>query len=150
MPGVLLASPADVIAALLVDLGVGGDAAADPLPGWPAYVGSEPSGPDECLTLYDVAGRDFGRSMVTGDRCEHHGFQLRVRARTHAAGYAKARAAAVAFDRDVFRRAVALGGRAYCVHSVTRTSDVLALGKEVPATKRSLFTVNGTAYILML
>jgi hypothetical protein len=145
MSGPLNHSPADVIAALLIDLGIGGDAGADPLPEWPVYVGSEPSSPDSTITVYDTAGRAFGRSMATGDLSEHHGFQVRVRARTHAGGWLKARAVAVALDRGVLHRTVTVGGRAYFVNVVNRESGPLALGKEVPATKRSLFTVNATA-----
>lgn len=135
-------SPADVVRQLLVDLGL----CSDPGAGfaWPAYASAEPPAPDEAVTVYDTAGTSFGRSMATGARSENPGVQVRVRARDHRTGWAKARQIARLLDTGTLWRAVTVGTAAYCVQDFGRTSDVLALGKEVPNSKRSLFTVNGT------
>lgn len=135
-------SPADVVAQLLVDLGLcsGPGGVGE----WPVFVAGEPSSPDEAVTVYDTAGTAFGRSMATGARSENPGVQVRVRARDHRTGWAKARQIARSLDEDALWRAVTVGAAAYCVQDFGRTSDVLALGKEVPNSKRSLFTVNGT------
>jgi hypothetical protein len=149
MPGTLLYSPADVIRQMFIDLQQGSDPAGNTA--WPVYAADEPSTPDNVITVYDTDGRDDGRTMPDGERQEHHGFQVRVRADDHPTGYAKARAIAVALDQSVTQRSVNLAGgqgtHGYVVWSVSRTSDVLALGKEAPDSRRKLFTVNGVAHI---
>lgn len=140
MSGTLTHSPADVLRHLLVELGqgvlpsVGGD--------WPIYVGAEPNTPDSVVTLYDTAGRDDGRVMSDGERQEHHGVQIRLRDPDHQSGYLKARAVALALDQDIAQSEQTIAGTTYTVHAVSRTTDVISLGKEVPKSKRNLFTIN--------
>lgn len=144
-----ICSPADVIQRLLIGLGL----VSNPTLGldWPAYVASEPDRPDDCVTVYDVQGRDFGSHQIDGFRVERRGFQVRVRARTHLTGYPKARQIAEALDTDVLSETVVAGpGVVYCVHCCDRTSDVIPLGKDAPTTKRSLFTVNGLVTMKLL
>jgi hypothetical protein len=148
MSGLLAHSPADVIGQLLVALGLGTDPTAGGA--WPVYVSDEPDSPDSCLTVFDTSARDRGRLMATGQRVEMHGFQVRVRSTTHPVGYTKARAVAVALDEDVYQTAVTLGGHVYMVHSVSRSSDVIPLGKELPRSERSIFTINATGTIRMV
>lgn len=143
--GPLAHSPADILATLLVRLGLGGAVGE----AWPVYVSSEPASPDNVLTVYDTAGRSFDSSMVTGRRWALHGFQVRVRSATPAPGYVKACAVAVALDEQINAAGVTLEGVTYCVADVDRTTDVIPLGKE-PESKRSLFTVNGLALLRML
>lgn len=141
MPGTLTRSPADIVRKLLIDLTLGSNGGAS----WPVFTDAEPNSPDECITVRDTQGRDGGRDMVTAERAEHHGVQIRVRAGTHAAGYTKARAIAVALDRDVYQEMVVVAagaGGSYKLHAITRTTDVIPLGKDVPGSKRSLFTLN--------
>jgi hypothetical protein len=80
--------------------------------------------------------------MVSGEMFSHPGVQVRVRAATHAAGFAKAEAVARALDEDVYDERVTVDGTAYLLHSVSRTADVFALGKDTPTSKRSVFTIN--------
>lgn len=139
MPGALAHSPAQVLARCLVELALGTDPLAEGL--WPIGAAAEPSTPDNCVTVYDTSGFDHGRDHVTGQRQEHHGVQLRVRAATHKIGWAKARALAVALDEAVYQETPTIDNIRYLIHAVTRTSDVLTLGKE-PASQRRLFTIN--------
>lgn len=139
-------SPADIIRKMLVNLGLGvtpSYSAAGKYNGspWPVFAGGEPDTPDSAITVYDTAGVDHGRLMVTGERPEHHGILIRVRSAAHTAGYAKARAIAVALDTDVSFEAATIGSTTYIVWAVTRTTDVLDIGKETN-TNRDLFTVN--------
>lgn len=139
--GVLLDSPAEVISALLIALGLG----TDPLTqqAWPMFSTNEPSSPDQCITVYDTAGIDDGRTFE-GDRTIHHGVQVRVRSNVHGpnGGYAKSQTIAVALDASVYYTAISVGVNNYIVYSVARTSDVLAIGKQTPVSKRSIFTFN--------
>jgi len=143
--GSLLHSPADIVSRLLTAFGYGVDPS---VPGeWPVNVAREPNTPDDAITVYDTQGRDDGRTMVDGERQEHHGFQVRVRSMTHPAGYAKARSIADALDQGVLFTQVDVDGTTYTVFAVTRTSDVIAIGKEAELSKRSLFTINAIAAI---
>lgn len=140
-------SPADILRRTLIATGQGNDPPTSP---WPVYAAGEPNAPDNVVTVYDTLGRGDGRAMPTGERTEHHGVQVRVRAGTHKDGYAKARAVAVALDESIYDVAVTLDAQQYLVHSVTRTGDVLALGKESPTSRRSLFTINALVTIRAL
>ena len=139
MPGALTHSPADVVSRLLVDLGVG----TDPADGsaWPIFAAGEPSLPDNVITVFDTVGRQQGRTHFDGETQEHHGIQIRVRSSTHLVGFTKARAIAVVIDGQ-YQSQVVIGAISYVVHAITRSGDVNILGKEVPATKRNLFTIN--------
>lgn len=142
MSGSLAHSPADILRQLLVDLDLG-SYPANPPDAWPVYVASEPDRPDECVTVYDTAGRPQGRLQVSGEKPELHGVQVRVRSARPPEGWAKARTIAVALDESVYAETVTMtGGSSYCVHSVTRTTDVVPLGKESPQSKRSIFVLN--------
>lgn len=142
MPGPLQHSPADVLRQLIVDQGWSVDYVDDDT-SWAAFASGEPDLPDDCVTVYDTTGVDYGRVGVTGERQESHGFQVRVRSKTHAGAYAKVRQIAVGFDEDVYLATVNLDGVAYRVQSVKRNGDPLFIGKDGSRSKRSLFTLNG-------
>jgi hypothetical protein len=139
MPGVLLHSPADVIAQLLVEGGVGTDPAEDGL--WPVFATSEAVRPDNCITVYDTAGLDEGRDHSTLERAVHDGIQVRVRSVTPTVGFTKANVVALYLDA-VQSMTVNLDGHRYVVNNVSRTGGVIPLGKDGPLGKRNLFTVN--------
>ncbi len=148
----LLHSPAEVIRALLVASGLTSDPPAPPTApsAWPCYATNEPSTPDDCVTVYDTAGRMDGRDMVDGQQNIHRGVQVRVRSTDHPTGYQKAEAVAVWLDEGVNQAVVTISSNSYLVFCVNRTGDVLVLGKNVPGTKRSLFTINLVAPIRRL
>lgn len=144
----LLHSPADVIRQLLVSAGQGTEPEANG--SWPAFSAGESDSPDNALFVRDTEGLDFGRAMFDGERQQFRGFQVTVRARTHDVGKVKAEALATYFDETVYDDEVALDGTGYVVHAVTRTSDVMYLGKEKPESARSLFVINGITTIRKL
>lgn len=149
MSGSLAHSPADVVRRLVIGLGHG-TAPAIPPGAWPVYIGTEPSAPDDCVTVFDTEGRIVGAVQHNGEVQEYHGIQVRVRAADYATGYAKARAIAVALDTDVERDAVTVGAGSYCACSVTRTSDVVSLGLDRPQGRRQVFTFNALANVRQL
>lgn len=142
MPNTFDHSPADVLRRLLIQLGLGTAPETRPLESWPIYASNEPSDPDNCITVYDTAGTDDGRSMIDGELFGHYGIQVRVRSLDHATGWLKADAIQTALAETVYDNAVTIGGSSYLVHSANKIGDVLALGKDVSDTKRSLFTLN--------
>lgn len=139
MSGLLTHSPADIVRYALVSLGLG---VLPPATGWPIYVGQEPPSPDEVLTLYDTTGRDQGRVMYSGERQTMEGIQVRARSRTHVSGWTKLQAVAIALDKDIYDATVTIGAATYLLHSVSRTGNVLAPGKENLVSELSIFTVN--------
>ena len=153
-------SPADVIRWLLVQLGTNTITLAsgqtipiglvtDPTTSqsWPCYASDEPDTPDNVVTIYDTQGRDDGRSMIDGERYEHHGIQIRVRAQSHVVGFLQARQIAVVLDQAVFRVGVTIAGHNFFVPCVSRTSGVIPLGRDTPNTKRRIFTINAVCPI---
>lgn len=146
MPGTLTHSPARVVRQMLVDLGLGVAGDYDQTGrytggDWPVFAASEPDLPDECLTVYDTTPIDDGSIMIDGERQEHQGVQIRVRAREHDAGWLKARAVAVALDESVYDETVTIDGTTYLVMSANRQGGIAVLGKE-PTSRRNLFTLN--------
>jgi hypothetical protein len=146
----LLHSPAEIVRQLLIDLGLGVNKNVEPAGAWPVFYDSRPGDPDSLIVVTDTQGRDFGFSQLDGSMIEHFGFQVYVRARTHEDGWPKARQIATALDRNCCRVSVTLKGTTYCIASVTRSSQVLRLGKEIEATKRSQFSINATVALRML
>jgi len=144
MPGPLAHSPADITRKAMVLLGLG--TMPSQQEEWPIFTALEPASPDNCVTVYDTTGRQSGRTHNDGEVQEHHGIQVRVRAKTHNEGWNKARAIAHTLDTGVYQRSVLVEEygtpQAYLIHSFSRTSDVAALGRESPESDRRLFTVN--------
>lgn len=150
MSSALLHSPAEVIAKLLVDLGAGSDPESTPLSSWPIYVDSEPDGsdiPDEVLTVYDTDGNDDGHGMVDGFAYTHHGLQVRIRARDHSTGAAKALEIRRLLNEAVANDFVVLPNTLYYVPAV-KASPVRRLGREIGKSRRHLWTVNGLAVVI--
>jgi hypothetical protein len=141
MSGSLTHSPADILRYQLIELSQGTLPSADG--SWPVYCWQEPDKPDNCITVYDTAGRMEGRVME-GEVQIHHGAQIRIRAATQAAGHTKARAIAAALDNMDCPDNVTIGANTYQVWCVSRTSDVLPLGPD-PDSGRFLFTINVVA-----
>jgi hypothetical protein len=92
-------------------------------------VGQELNVPDAAVVLFNTDGVEFGRAQVTGQRFEHHGVRLRVRAATGRAAYPKALALAIALDQECTDRTVNLDGSSYTVQAVSRKSNPVYLGK---------------------
>lgn len=145
MPGSLVHSPADILSYLLVSKGVGSTPTLTPTNSdWPIYAHNEPDGPDNCITVFDVQGKKNGRTMVDGEIQEHHGIQVRIRSSLSTDGYTKARVIAIVLDEQIYQEAVSVDASNYCVHSFSRTSDVIPLGKEATTpSKRSIYVING-------
>lgn len=140
MASAMTHSPARVLAKLLVDLGVGGDPEASPLPAWPVGWGQERSDPDNVITCRG-ASADLQSRDQFGTQQQREGVTVRVRAGTEAAGQAKTNAVQVALD-GVDSRTVTVGASTYRVWSVHRTSGGLHIGKDKPGSHRDVFTLN--------
>lgn len=142
----LLHSPAHILQRLLIALGLG-TAPPPPVAAWPVYRSHEPNLPDNCITVYSTEGQSDGYSQIDGEDLCRRGVQVRVRAETDDVGAVKAEAIAHAFDQIAYDEEIAIGASAYVVHVITRTGNVIALGRDAPDSDRRLFTINAVASI---
>ena len=134
-------SPADILSRAMIAMGLASDPEPAPTGAWPAYVSSEPSSPDNCLTVYDTDRQSDGRAMVDGEEFHHYGVQIRVRSVDFRTGYVKADALHTVLTEGLYQEAITIDGHAYNIAAVCKTS-VRSLGRDSTSTKRSLFTVN--------
>lgn len=148
MSGDLAHSPADIIRYALIN------ASGGTLPtnngSWPIYCNSEPDSPDNCITIYDTEGRQHGRSMIDGERQEHYGVQVRVRAADPPTGFTKAQDLALLLDKTIINANVSISSTNYIVYTVSRSGNVISLGYDTPLSKRRLFTMNATISLRQL
>lgn len=148
MSGNLTHSPAQIIRDLLVTLGLGtlpSDSGS-----WPIYVSNIPDSPDSIITITDTVGTNDGRTHVDGQANEHPGIQIAVRDANHQDGWEKIRAIRVSISETVQRNTVSItdnvgtGTSTYTVYAITKIGGIIALGKDIPTSKRNLFTLNAT------
>lgn len=144
MPGPLTHSPSDIVAQLIIDLGLGSLPNYATNPSWPVFSHNEPDQPDNAITIYDTVGKKNGRTNPDHEIQEHHGIQVRIRSALSDVGYTKARAIAIALDEQVYRESVTIDSTTYCVQCFNRTGDIIAFGKDTPTpSKRFIWTFNG-------
>lgn len=139
-------SPADILAAHLIQLGLG---VASSTADWTVRVDKEPSDPDRCITVYNTEGQGDGRSMIDGDSWDEYGFQVRVRGRSSQEAWKKA-----ADIEDLiqsvpqsYNRTVNVDGTAYVLLCCVKVSQPIRVGVDSPQGRRHLVTVNGLIVI---
>lgn len=142
MSGQLTHSPADVLRYLLVSLS-GGTLPSDGST-WPIYVDSEPDSPDNCITIYNTAGRLQGRTQIDGIQQEFFGIQLRIRATDSPTAWTRASLLTSKLDSSINNNFVSISGTGYVVDSFSRTSEPVSLGRDESTTERELYVINGT------
>lgn len=135
-------APADILAQLLVDLGLGSDPAGTAGDAWPVFYGELPDKPDSLMVVYDQAGIIEGYSQIDGEPMEHLGIQVLLRSARHRLGADKARDISDALDRTIYRNSVTLDSSVYLVHNFSKTSGPISIGKE-EGNSRLLFSING-------
>jgi len=145
MPGPLDHSPADIVRYLIIKLSQGTLPSDNGV--WPVYASNVPDTPDSVITTTDTVGLHQGRTQNEGRVQERYGFQVAVRSVGHTNGYSKAQAIVVALDESAYQDLIRIDTTDYIVWAISRTTGVLAVGKETPDSKRDLFTVNGTVSI---
>jgi hypothetical protein len=145
MSGMLTHSAANIVRQLLTNLGET-TAPADNA-NWSGFYSFEPEERDRVVTVFDTAGILRGRTHVDGETQVHYGLQVRIRSEEYGTGYTKAEEIAVALDTQTHLSTVVIGSTTYTVYAFTRLGTVLAIGREAPNSKRSIFTINGLASI---
>lgn len=133
-----MASPAEIIRQLLVDLAL----AADSGP-WRAFVSFLPDSPDNAIVVYDTAGFPDGRYMQDGFRVEHPGIQILIRGPIFPDVWAKVNDIALKLDEQKLVSVAIDSNETYTLHNISRTGMILPLGMESEGDKRRhQFAVN--------
>jgi hypothetical protein len=146
--GGLIHSPAEVIRQLLIDYGVGTLPSTNQ--NWPVYATAEAATLDRTITVLDTTGIEDGRLMPTGEAPVHHGIQVIVRSRDHQEGYRRATRIRETFARQVNNDVVVVEDTTYRVPCMTKIGAILPLGKDVPVSGRSRFSLNCTSPVKRL
>jgi Bacteriophage minor capsid protein len=122
--------------------------AFDATSGWPAWWEGMNDSPDNAVSLTDTTGISDGVTMPDGAIQEHQGFQLRVRSSLPQDGKLKISQLRQYLSESVANQLVNIDGYQYIVIGVVKLGPVLSLGREVPGSNRSAFTVNGLVAIM--
>ena len=131
-------SPAKIVSTWLrlMSLGSNPDNNTD----WPVTYGSQPTDPDNIITVYNTVGRQDGRLMATGEVIQHPGIQIRIRATDEDTGWGKAKELCDALDA-LTRVDVATDEGVATIQNASRVGDIIPLGND-RETQRQLFTIN--------
>ena len=138
MTGTLYHTPAEIIAQLLIDLGLANGAEEDEaLTGWVVFAIHKPETPDQAILLTDTAGRLHNREMVRGITGEHYGIQVLTRsAEDPATSYKRLKLIFEYFDTQVLRELVILEDEStellhtYRVNAITKTGPPIPSGND--------------------
>lgn len=143
MSDVLTHSPADVLAQMMVDLGLGTDPPDEDA--WPVYATKEPNLPDQVMTVFDALGTSYGYSSNDGYHYHKEGVQVRARATTPKDGYTKLAFIVGYLNKNALAKqvTVTLDGTSYCVEVVTLGMVIPLRRTDVPTSSRSVHVTNG-------
>lgn len=145
MPGTLTHRENEIVQKLFVALSLG------TLPtdsdDWPIYAGQEPNTPDNVITLISTTPILQGRLQTSGQVQDRKSIQIRVRAARESTAHTKMRAIVDAVEETIYQNQVNVGSSIYVVHSMSRVSGPISLGKDVNESKRSAFSLNVTMSI---
>lgn len=139
-------SPADILAQLLINGGQASDTTESGVPAgsWPVYANGEPDTPDSVITIYNTASKLYNRNFIDQEVGGADGFQVRVRAATALLAQDKAESIRNWLATHSTRVGVSIGstGSYYLVHCCVMFGSLIPIGKETPASKRSIVTFN--------
>lgn len=153
MSNLLVHSPADIARYAAIQ---GSQGITPPVPpnvaanlSWPIYATKEPDRPDEVITTYDTTGIDEGRSQPTGEIFSQYGVQWRIRGANQRIARQKAESLRIWLSETLYNSLVTIDGTQYLVQCFSNIGQLLDL-KEIPNTKRRIFTINCTITIRRL
>lgn len=136
-------TPAVAITQLLTQTGYGITPTGKAVDVWPVYFSGLPDGssvPDNCICVYDTAGKTQGRYMRNGKTVSFPGIQIKVRANDYETAFRKIAAIAGLLD-STNRVSVSKGSDIVTIASITRGNPI-SIGKELGNRPRDAFTIN--------
>lgn len=138
-------SPAQILAAYLVDQALGTDPSLQAA--WGVYINFMPDHTgvnDNMISVRDTTGLKESRCM-NGVVSEFPGIQIKIRSKTFSEGWAKVKAIANALDvvAGASTNIGGTGGTDYTLANLSRTSPAIPLGFDpVDSKRRDLFSIN--------
>lgn len=129
-------APSEVVAQLIVDLGLGTATLTDD---WAVFATGEPDSPDNVITVYDTTPFMDGRTH-DGKLQGMPGIQVRIRARDPRNGWKKSKN--IEYQLSIVYQRIVHRTNRYMVHALNGFGGVLVIGKETGVSKRNLFTIN--------
>ena len=118
------------------------------------YDTNEPDQYDLVTTVYDTEGRSDGRAMVDGELWDHVGIQARIRSSQHLDGERLANRIRTFWAQSINQAVIGMlnddgtpDGSRYLIWCLSKIGQVICIGKNVPPTKRSIFTINALTTI---
>lgn len=161
MAGAIAYSQARIVQQLMIDSAQGSDPMHLPIKPWPCYASNEPPDQDEIEIVYDTAGQEDGRDMITGQTFVHHGVQVLFRGPDHDKMWMQANAVKNWMMRGV-RMATAtikngsaaynpaLGAHSFLIWCFSKIRLIDVKGTQSPNTKRSVCSLNALVAIQQL
>lgn len=140
--------PASIFQEVLIDNLIGGSSSGLQTD-WPTFVSNMPDTPDNCIVILDTAGILFGRYGVDNSYSKREGFQILVRSVDYPTGRSKIEEIVSYLIETISTpfNYETEGSRNYRINSIQQAGTILHLGKEVPTSKRSLFSCNFTVSV---
>lgn len=147
MSGILDHQVSNIIQQLLIAEGYGTSPSSNT--DWATFFNREPDSKDNQISVLDregINGPRLASPAQTGliERNTHHGFQILVKGLPREPAHVKAQAIASFLDQ-INNEIITIDSTTYTIFTIIRTSDVLNLGVEVEASRRSLFSINSIA-----
>lgn len=138
-------SPAQILAALLMDGSEALFTNPTDLLDWPLYISSLPDVVSVALSaaVYDTTPDKKGR-LLSGLEIWSYGIQIKIRSTTYLVGWQKAEAVS-GFLMNLLNEYVSVDESSYTVEQFSQTSRILSLGQDEQ--RRSLFAINGLVTI---
>ncbi len=140
-------STADVIRWALINNLLGTDPAD--AGSWPIHVNVLPDDPSNVIVVNDTVGKIEAYIQTNGEVVDYPGIQVIVRSDTEQVGLTKIYSIANEIDTIFKNSTLTISGSTYTIHTITRTTNILALGYENPQTKRNLFSTNAIVCLTM-
>lgn len=134
-----MSSPAEIIRAALVQVGLVILPRGRGPSTTPCYVASLPDAPDQVVRIRDMVGLLFGRIQPTGKTLQHHGIKVTIRTLDFT-GYDFANSILNGIE-TLTNFTVVIAGQKHIVQSAYRTTPLIDMGEEV-GKKRQLWSFN--------
>ena len=134
-----LDSPASVLASYIVGAALMSVPSDDD--DWPLYIATLPEGVDEAGAILNTTAVKDGRSMKDGDRFQHYGIEIIIRALTEEAGWG--RCVVIAEDLEtIHNETVVRDDVSYQIRNISMMGGINSLGQEEGTKRRRLFSMN--------
>ncbi len=133
------ATPAQIIRKVLIGASLAVDSTTA---AWSIFTSNLPESPDTAVAVYDTVGTPDGR-LMTGERIEHPGIQIRLRTASYPDGWNRAKDIAAVLDAiHNFEVTISVTEK-WKLQNVSRTAPIIPLGIETEGDrKRHNFSIN--------